>query len=132
MKKLPKPTMPGVLSTLEAEFNQQLMAYGIVMVREHKFHPARRWRFDFAIPALLVAVEIEGGTRQGLGHSTHSGITRDCEKGNAAVLLGWRVLRGTSEQVKNLKLIDTLKELLQMSLPVTPNVTGEITGSDDN
>lgn len=132
MTKPRKSTETGPPSPLEAEFIQQLRSYGIQMEREHKFHPTRKWRFDFAIPALLVAVEIEGGTRQGLGHSTHSGITRDCEKGNAAVLLGWRVLRGTSEQVKNLKLIDTLKELLQMSLPVTPNVTGKITGSDDN
>jgi len=30
-------------------------------VREYRFHPKRKWRFDFAWPDCQVAVEIEGG-----------------------------------------------------------------------
>ena len=30
-------------------------------VREHRFHPTRRWRFDFAWPKLLFAVKVYGG-----------------------------------------------------------------------
>ena len=28
---------------------------------EYRFHPVRRWRFDFANPEYKVAIEFEGG-----------------------------------------------------------------------
>lgn len=31
------------------------------VVGEYRFHPAREWRFDFAIPDCRVAIEVEGG-----------------------------------------------------------------------
>lgn len=43
-------------------------------VREHRFHPARRWRFDFAWPELLFAVEVEGGIWTGGRHNRGSGF----------------------------------------------------------
>lgn len=57
--------------------------------REFRFHPERRWRFDFAWPSIKLAVEIEGRGR----HQTVVGYRRDCEKYNEAARLGWRVLR---------------------------------------
>jgi hypothetical protein len=30
-------------------------------IREYRFAPSRRWRFDFAWPAAMLAVEVEGG-----------------------------------------------------------------------
>jgi hypothetical protein len=33
---------------------------GQVVIREHRFHHERAWRFDRAIPAKFVALEIEG------------------------------------------------------------------------
>jgi very-short-patch-repair endonuclease len=75
--------------------------------KEHRFHPDRRWRFDYAFIADRLAVEIEGGIwikgkcGRGGAHSLPSNILRDMEKNNAAVLLGWRILRFTPEQVKN-------------------------------
>lgn len=62
---------------------------GARMVREHRFHDTRRWRFDFAFPEARVAVEIEGRGR----HQTFAGFRADTEKYNTALLLGWRVLR---------------------------------------
>lgn len=62
---------------------------GSTMVREHRFHSERKWRFDFAWPDQKVALEIEGWGR----HQTFDGYRKDCEKYNAATLLGWRVLR---------------------------------------
>lgn len=70
-------------------------------VRELAFAAAegRRWRFDFAWPGLMLAVEVEGGTR-GIGrHNWLDGYEEDCRKYNAAVRLGWRVLRYTTRQV---------------------------------
>lgn len=62
---------------------------GEVMVREHRFHPSRKWRFDFAWPSMKLAVELDGRGR----HQTVKGTRDDCAKHNAAVILGWRVLR---------------------------------------
>ena len=58
-------------------------------VREYRFHPTRKWRFDFASPSLKVAVEIEGRGR----HQSIAGFRGDCEKYNAATTMGWRVYR---------------------------------------
>lgn len=63
-------------------------------VRQHRFAPPRRWRFDFAWPDQMVAVEIDGLVYGGRGgHQTVSGVMADCEKYEAALRLGWRVYR---------------------------------------
>ena len=65
--------------------------------REHRFAPPRRWRFDLAWPAVMLAVEVDGGRWQSGGgkHATAG----DYVKLRAAVTLGWRVLRFTSGEV---------------------------------
>jgi len=78
----------------------------IEVVKEHKFHPERKWRFDFAVPAKMIAIEYEGLNSERSGHTTLSGYTKDTEKYNAAQALGWKVIRFT---VKNYKTV--LKEL---------------------
>lgn len=70
-------------------------------VREHRFHPIRQWRFDFAWPEYRVALEIEGGIWTGGGHTRGRGYREDMEKYNEAALHGWIVLRFTPKQVKN-------------------------------
>jgi hypothetical protein len=69
-------------------------------VPEYEFHHARKWRFDYALPLIKVAIEIEGGIwREGGGaHSHPLNIQRDIEKYNEAAVLGWRVLRVVPEQ----------------------------------
>lgn len=64
-------------------------------VGQHVFHPERKWRFDFAWPDLLVAVEIDGGVFQSraTGHRSIGGLIRDMEKSNAAQIQGWCLLR---------------------------------------
>lgn len=60
-------------------------------VAEFRFHPVRRWRFDWAWPEHKVAVEIDGGQWKAGGgrHNTDA----DREKLNTAAAMGWRVLR---------------------------------------
>lgn len=62
-------------------------------VEEHRFHATRKWRFDFAWPDQKVALEVEGGVFSGGRHVRGVGFKKDCEKYNAAVVDGWRVLR---------------------------------------
>jgi len=80
---------------------------------EHRFHPKRKWRFDFAWPDRRIAVEVQGGIYMAKsGHNTAAGITRDCEKGNEAVVLGWRVLSVTADQIQDGSAVDWLRRLM--------------------
>ena len=80
---------------------------------QHQFHPTRKWRFDFAWPEQKVAVEVDGGTWSGGRHVRAAGYEAYCQKINAAVLLGWRVLRGTGGMVRSGELADAAMELLE-------------------
>ncbi len=81
------------------------------------FHPSRKWRFDFAFPHLHppLAIECEGGTwSRKSRHTSGRGFEKDCEKYNAATLLGWRVLRFTGDQVRDGRAIDVIVEAMKL------------------
>jgi len=79
-------------------------------VPEYQFDGTRKWRFDWAWPAQRVALEIEGGIygrgkkcpacgrRAVAGHTSIQRLKTDMEKYNAAVILGWRLIRVTPDQ----------------------------------
>ena len=81
--------------------------------KEYCFHNSRKWRFDFAIPADKIAIEIEGGIWTNGAHVRGKHFLSDCEKYNQAVLLGWRVLRFTPEQVDEGEAIAFIKRVLE-------------------
>jgi len=68
-------------------------------VREYRFHPVRRWRFDFAWPELMISVECEGGIHSNGRHNRAKGFEQDAEKYNEATKLGWRVYRFSTGQI---------------------------------
>ena len=85
-------------SKLEHELLGHLTVMQLQPVQQHKFHPERRWRLDFAFPDVLVGVEVDGaifnaenGTEAGR-HSRGAGQCKDMEKRNAAAELGWLIL----------------------------------------
>lgn len=83
---------------------------GVECVKEFKFHPVRKWRFDYAIPSALVALEVEGGVWTGGRHINPKGFLNDMEKYNSATLMGWSVYRTTPDDLytgKTLKLLKT-------------------------
>ena len=90
-------------SRLERDFELRWRALGNAppLCREHRFAPPRRWRFDFAHPAALVAIELEGGIWSGGRHTRGSGFKADCLKYNAAALSGWTVFRLTAETLSD-------------------------------
>lgn len=93
--KIPQP-----LSVGEETFLLHCQANHLAPVREHVFCPGRKFRFDFAWPDKMIAVEIEGGTAFGKSrHSRGKGFETDCVKYNIAARLGWRVLRFTTSMV---------------------------------
>jgi len=76
---------------------------------EYKFCKERRWRFDYAFPKQKIAIEQEGGVWTRGRHTRGTGFIKDMEKYNRAVLLGWRVLRYTPEQMLNEAIKDLKK-----------------------
>lgn len=76
--------------------------HALELVEELRFHPERKWRFDFAIPAIKVAIEYEGLFSEKSGHTTATGYTGDTAKYNAAQAMGWKVLRFTALNYKDL------------------------------
>jgi len=74
---------------------------GLVTFREHRFHPTRKWRFDVAVPAWMLAIEIDGGGFVQGRHSRGMGMEQDAEKFAEAAILGWTVLRVTPRHVKS-------------------------------
>ena len=78
---------------------------------EYRFHPERRWRFDFAWPLWKIAVEIEGQIsiwKPGR-HQRAKGYQADLDKYNNAVLLGWRLLRFSPADVARGRAIAAVK-----------------------
>lgn len=89
-------------SNLEDLLAWQLAATGLpTPEREHRILPPRRWRTDFAWPALMLAVEVEGGIFTGGRHTSPTGFAKDIEKYNALTLAGWKLLRVTGGMVKD-------------------------------
>jgi len=79
------------MNALEEMFALQCEQAGLpTPLREYAAVPGRRFRWDFAWTDARVLVEINGGTYARMGHSTGTGIARDYEKSNLAMLAGWR------------------------------------------
>lgn len=70
---------------------------------QYRFHPKRRWRFDFAIPFHKIAIEINGGVWSNGRHSRGSGLVKEYEKMRAAAVLHWYVF---AYDTKSIHLID--------------------------
>jgi very-short-patch-repair endonuclease len=94
----------------------------LLLEREVTFAKPRRWRFDFVIRSLRLAIEVEGGSWVGGGHVSGSGYARNCDKYNSAVLLGWRLLRFTTEQIRGDDAISTIARAFDIFLDELPLV----------
>ena len=81
-------------------FDRQCQLAGLPSpVAEFRFHPVRKWRFDFAFVEAKLAVEVDGGAFVQGRHTRGAGWLKDQEKLNTAVVMGWRVLHVTPQQV---------------------------------
>lgn len=81
-------------------------------VKEFKFHPVRKWRFDYAVPEHKIALEVEGGVWTGGRHTSPIGFLGDIEKYNTATLMGWRVFRTTPDDLYKKKTLDLMKSAI--------------------
>lgn len=88
-------------------------------VQELKFHPVRKWRFDYACERYKIAIEVEGGVFTQGRHSRGAGMVNDMEKYNTAVVNGWILLRVIPRELmttKTLKYIEQARNLSKLIL----------------
>ena len=89
-----------------------------------RFHLKRKWEFDFAWYDLKIALEYEGApghnvskagkVSKGSGHVNYYGrYTKDCEKYNAAQILGWIVIRATRPLLESGAVFEDLKDAFE-------------------
>jgi hypothetical protein len=97
-------------------------------IAEFKFHPTRKWRFDFAWPSQSnnpsiqqsdsgggVALEVQGGLWTRGRHTRGAALLNEHEKLNAAAVMGWRILYCTPKELGTLKLAKTIKAALNIN-----------------
>lgn len=75
----------------------------------------RDWRFDFAWPERLLAVEVEGGGWIKGRHNTGAGFAADLRKYDAAMRLGWNVYRCDAQMVESGAAVETIRILMAMT-----------------
>jgi len=90
----------------------QLKAEGITFQREYRFHPTRRWRFDFVIPEYRLAIEVDGSVYSRGRHTRGKGWEEDAIKLSEAAILGWYVMRFSTGQVKSGVAIEQVRRFL--------------------
>ncbi len=88
-------------------------------LREHMFHATRKWRFDYAWPQYLIALEVDGGIWVNGGHNRGAQMLKTWEKENEAVCMGWRILRCQPKDLTAAATINSLKRVLT-STPQPP------------
>ena len=80
---------------------------------EYRFHPVRKYRFDWAWPDARLALEVEGGVWSGGAHGRGTGIVRDMAKSTLAAEEGWRIIRVTPSNLATEATMDSIHRALQ-------------------
>lgn len=83
-------------------------------VKEHRFHPTRKWRLDYAWPKHMLALEVEGGVWTGGRHTRGAGFLGDISKYNEATAMGWRILRTTPNGLLTTETINLIKKSIHL------------------
>lgn len=110
-------------SPLEKKLGNQIQLAGLPVPRR-EFHFAkalgRQFRSDFAWPEpeFKLLVEVDGGSWSGGRHTTGKGFQQDCIKLNLATLLGYRVLRFTSKEVRKGTALNQIDQALRGGIKV--------------
>lgn len=87
--------------------------FGVEIVPEFRFHPVRKWRFDYAIPELKLAIEVEGGIWTQGRHTRGKGFLGDMEKYNQAAADGWTLYRTTPKDLMTAQTFDAIHRQIE-------------------
>ena len=100
--------------TFQIDIHYFCRAHKLTLAEEFRFDVSRRWKADYFILEFNCLIEFEGMGGNHLsgigGHQTLTGYTANCEKYNRASLMGFKLLRYTAKNSKDLT--NDLKTLL--------------------
>ncbi|ENX29509.1 MULTISPECIES: DUF559 domain-containing protein [Acinetobacter] len=110
--KRPKVKGEKVPNEFEAKLARELKTLKIEFEQEFEFHPKRKWRADFHLVGKKILVEVEGAIWSGGRHTRGKGYIGDMEKYNAATMMGFQVLRFSTDQVKSGLAIQQIEKMV--------------------
>ena len=110
--KRPKVKSEKIPNEFEAKLARELKTLKIEFEQEFEFHPKRKWRADFHLVGKKILVEVEGAIWSGGRHTRGKGYIRDMEKYNAATMMGFQVLRFSTDQVKSGHAIQQIEKMV--------------------
>ncbi|QZM13406.1 hypothetical protein ABVS_2779 [Acinetobacter lwoffii] len=108
----PKVKGEKVSNEFEAKLARELKALKIDFEQEFKFHPERKWKADFHLVGKKILVEVEGAIWSGGRHTRGKGYLGDLEKYNAATMMGFQVIRFSTDQVKSGHAIQQIEKMV--------------------
>lgn len=110
--KRPKVKSEKIPNEFEAKLARELKTLKIEFEQEFEFHPKRKWRADFHLVGKKILVEVEGAIWSGGRHTRGKGYIGDMEKYNAATMMGFQVLRFSTDQVKSGHAIQQIEKMI--------------------
>ncbi len=112
--KRPKVKSEKIPNEFEAKLARELKSLKINFEQEFYFHPERKWRADFHLVGKKILVEVEGGIwiPGGGRHTRGKGYIGDMEKYNAATMMGFQVIRFSTDQVKSGHAIQQIEKMV--------------------
>ena len=110
--KRPKVKSEKIPNEFEAKLARELKTLKIEFEQEFEFHPKRKWRADFHLVGKKILVEVEGAIWSGGRHTRGKGYIGDMEKYNAATMMGFQVLRFSTDQVKSGLAIQQIEKMV--------------------
>jgi len=94
---------PTIIKWLDINLQYWCAENNLILSKELKFAPGRKYSSDYAIESIKILIEYEGGIfMQRGGHNSPTGIQRDIDKYRLAEELGFTVLRLTALNYKTI------------------------------
>ena len=116
------PVKKAATPLIDPEFKAALLAAGLPLPKpEYRFHPERKWRWDYAWPNASLfspldytnlALEVQGGIWSRGRHATGAGIKGDMEKFSEGAALGWRLLLVEPKDLASPTTMDLIRRAL--------------------
>ncbi len=89
------------IKRIHSQFTDWLTLNNIAFVKEYKFCKERKWKIDYYLPELNVAIEVEGGVWSGGRHINPKGFLNDIDKYNAITMAKIQLLRIDTDRLNS-------------------------------
>lgn len=104
-QKAVKSSPGAIVGPSSSSLSQRFLSVWMILggpklCAEVRISQKRRFIADYFHAPSKTFLEVDGGTFARMGHSTGTGISRDCQKSNLAQLEGYHYFRFTSDMIR--------------------------------